>query len=247
MNDAAFFEALRQSALFGGRLSSVQVRGITGLLDGFRTAGDGRAKTLAYGLATARREVGAAMVPVREGFKATDAEARAYVRRKGYRYAEPVGGQVYYGRGYPQLTWHANYRASSADVGVDLVANPDALLEPEIGARLLFRGLLDGRWNAAGKGLGAYLPDAGPDDLMNARRTVNVLDHWQDVAGYYRVFLDAIAAAGGTETLRDVRMDLTGAEADALKAVLAWRANCPPPKDFAAHERVARWYKEMPA
>ena len=42
------------------------------------------------------------------------------------------------------------------------------------------------------------------------------------------MFLDAIAAAGGTETLRDVRMDLTGAEADALKAVLAWRANCPP-------------------
>lgn len=83
-----------------------------GILDGFAATGDDRAKTLAYGLATARREVGAGMVPVREGFKKTDAEACAYVlRHYPTKYGRPAGrwGHVYYGRGYVQLTWLKNY------------------------------------------------------------------------------------------------------------------------------------------
>ena len=197
MDRVAFYNALRASKLFAGKLTAGQVRGMEGILDGFAAVGDGRDKTLAYGLATARREVGAGMLPVREGFKATDAAACAYVKRQGYAYAASVGGRVYYGRGYVQLTWHKNYAACSADAGVDLVANPDAALDPAIGGRLIFLGLLDGRWNARGKGIAHYLPTVGDDDLKNARRTVNLTDHWVVVAGYYHVFLDAIRKAGG--------------------------------------------------
>ncbi|MGO4402638.1 peptidoglycan-binding protein [Bosea sp. RAF48] len=61
-----FFAFLRsgKAPMFGTSLSSGQVKGIEGILDGFTRTGDGRDKTLAYGLATARREVGAGMVPV---------------------------------------------------------------------------------------------------------------------------------------------------------------------------------------
>ena len=87
-----------------------------------------------------------------------------------------------------------NYQRSSADAGVDLVKDPDAMLDPEISARVLIRGLIDGRWNGSErKGVGAYLP-AQPNQ---ARRTVNGLDRALDVAGYYRSFLTAIQAAGG--------------------------------------------------
>lgn len=191
---AKFFAHLRSGAapMFGRSLSKGQVAGIEGILDGFAVTGDGRDKTLAYGLATARREVGAGMVPVREGFKKTDAEARAYVlKHYPAKYGKPAGpwGHVYYGRGYVQLTWLDNYQREG------IAADPDKALDPVFAAELMFKGLLDGRWNGAGKGIAFYLPTGGPDDLKNARRTVNITDHWEEIAGFYRQFMAAIDAA----------------------------------------------------
>ncbi|QND60325.1 hypothetical protein [Mesorhizobium huakuii] len=54
--------------MFGTSLSPAQVAGIKGILDGFLTHGDGRAKTLAYALATTVHQTGSHMMPVREGF-----------------------------------------------------------------------------------------------------------------------------------------------------------------------------------
>jgi hypothetical protein len=45
----------------------------------------------------------------------------------------------YYGRGLVQTTWKENYRDAGEDMGVDLVANPDKLLEPENAAKALAR------------------------------------------------------------------------------------------------------------
>ena len=212
-----FYAALRAPAnpLFGSRLSQGQVKGMEGILDAFVTHGDGREKTLAYALATAYHETGRRMAPVREGFAKTDAGARRAVnnlaRRRGpnsavARYAKPAGphGHVYYGRGHVQLTWLDNYRRSSADAGVDLVADPDAMLDPEISARVLIKGLLDGRWNGRGKGIAHYLPTHGRDDLRNARRTVNVTDKWELIGGYYKSFLMALQSAGGVPKSRSV-------------------------------------------
>lgn len=205
MNRAIFYDAVRASGLFGKTLSASQVYGIEGLLDAFQAVGDGQASTLAYGLATAYHETGARMVPVREGFATTDAGARRAVNnlaaKRGpnsavARYARPAGphGHVYYGRGHVQLTWLDNYRDSSDDAGVDLVANPDAMLDPVVSARVLFLGLLDGRWNGQKVGLRAYL-DKG--DVLGARRTVNVQDKAADIAGYYKRFLACLATASG--------------------------------------------------
>lgn len=203
MQRAYFYSALRLD-LFKPGLTSGEVGGIEGLLDAFVTHGDAKADTLAYGLATAFHETGGMMVPVREGFASSDASARRAVNnlaaKRGpssavAKYAKPTGphGHVYYGRGHVQLTWLDNYRRSSADAGVDLVANPDFMLDPEISARVLWKGLLDGRWNGSGKGLRHYL-DAG--DVKGARRTVNALDKAETIAGYHRRFMNAIAAGG---------------------------------------------------
>lgn len=202
---AAFYASLRRrsSGVFGTSLSQKQVNGIEGILSAFHTHGDGNPKTLAYALATAYHEVGGRMVPVREGFAKTDAGARRIVKSR--KYGKPTGpyGHVYYGRGLVQLTWEDNYRRSSADAGVDLVKNPDAMLDPVPSARVLIKGLIDGRWNGQGKGVAAYLPKNGPDDLKNARRTVNITDKWQTIAGYYQAFMTAIEAAGGLSGLYD--------------------------------------------
>lgn len=198
-----FFDEIRGTWIFPNGLSQETVDGINGLMKAFREYGDGKIDTLAYGLATVRAEVGADMQPVREGFAKTDAGARRAVRRLARRrgprsavakYARPAGpyGHIYYGRGYVQLTWLDGYRRSSADAGVDLVANPDAALDPEIGARILWRGLLDGRWNRRGKGLRFYL-DKG--DIKGARRTVNVQDRAAEIARMHETFLSALEKA----------------------------------------------------
>jgi predicted chitinase len=191
--------------LFDRPLTRRQRRGVHGLLDAFVQHGDGRADTLAYGLATVYHETGKLMVPVREGFARSDASARAKVRRLAARrgpgsgparYGQPAGphGHVYYGRGHVQLTWAANYDRCSVDAGVDLLADPDAMLDAEISARLLWRGLLDGRWNPEGHGLRQYL-DQG--DVVGARYCVNLTDRAEDLARYHAVFLAAVEAAGG--------------------------------------------------
>lgn len=199
MDRKVFFNALRRrdSGLFGTSLSKGQVAGIEGILDAFATHGDGRDKTLAYALATAKHETGSRMVPVREGFAKDDASARRIVAKRAY--GKPAGryNHVYYGRGQVQLTWIDNYKTSSNDAMYDLVAYPDKMLDPVISARVLIKGLLDGRWNGRSRGIAFYLPTNGPDDLKNARRTVNITDKWEEIGRYYRAFLAAIKEAGG--------------------------------------------------
>lgn len=217
MNLKKFFDEVRP--MFGV-ITVEQVRGIEGILNAFKEVGDGDQDTLAYALATAFHETGKRMVPVREGFADTDAGARraveALARRRGpnsavARYARPVGphGHVYYGRGHVQLTWLDNYAKSSKDAGVDLVANPDAMLDPRISARVLIRGLMDGRWNGRGKGLDHY---EGEDEFLSdseaadARRTVNVQDKAVQIAGYHRRFYNALTKAGfGAIQQKEVR------------------------------------------
>jgi hypothetical protein len=192
---ADFYSHVRKSGLFGKFLEDSEVRGIEGILNAFRIYGDGRPKTLAYALATAYHETGGWMIPVREGFAKTDAIARRIVARRPYGKPHGKYGHVYYGRGHVQLTWLDNYARTGKLLHVDLVADPDKMLDPLISARVLVEGLIDGRWNGQKKGIAWYLPDNGPDDLENARRTVNILDKWALIAGYYRIFLVAIEAA----------------------------------------------------
>lgn len=210
MDRAAFYDALRtsQTQLFGTSLSTSRVQGMEGILNAMAEVGDNRNETLAYALATAYHETGARMVPVREGFAPTDEAAirdvAALARKLGpnsppARYGKPAGpyGKVYFGRGQMQLTWLENYQGCSADAGTDLVKDPDAMLDPKISARVLIRGLMDGRWNGQHKGIAYYLPTNGQPDLKDARRCVNGTDCWQKIAGYYEAFLAAIKAAGG--------------------------------------------------
>lgn len=208
MNNKTFFASVKAS-LFSKGLSQSQVDGINGILAAMDEVGDGDQDTLAYALATAYHETGARMVPVREGFAKTDAGARQAVAKLAvkrgpnsapakYGKSTKPYGHAYYGRGHVQLTWLDNYKRSSEDAGVDLVKDPDAMLNPRISARVLIRGIMDGRWNGQGKGIDYY---EGSDDILSdaeaeeARRLVNVKDKAKLIAGYHRKFYEALTKA----------------------------------------------------
>jgi hypothetical protein len=139
------------------------------------------------------------MQPIREGFKSTDKDARAYVLKHHYKYAniDPVTWQVYYGRGLVQLTWIDNYKKMGSIIGVDLYHNPDKALDMKISVAILIEGMTRGtssRGDFTGKALEDYFGKEFADPI-NARRIVNGTDRAELISTYYFKFLEALKKA----------------------------------------------------
>lgn len=180
MNRAAFFPAARRS-VFRGYLNQDQVDGLNDILDAYDLYYPKlNQKWLAYMLATDYHETAATMLPIEE-----------YGRGRGLPYGrvDPVTGQTYYGRGYVQLTWEANYAKMTPICGVDLVANPEQVLKPSNASKVMFYGMENGSFT--GHKLGDYLTDTRTD-FYNCRRIINGLDRAAMIAEYAQDFLQAI-------------------------------------------------------
>lgn len=167
-----FFNSIRPTF---GPFSASQVAGIEFLLGKMGEAG-WPVGWVAYGLATAWHETAKRMEPVREGLDVSEEW-----RRKNLRY------YPYYGRGYPQLTWDYNYRKAGEKLGLgeELVRNPDRLLEPEIAAAVMVRGMEEGWFTT--KKLGDYLSETGPGETRQfvlARYIINKQDKAALIATY---------------------------------------------------------------
>lgn len=182
LNRSAFFDRVR-AAPFGGRLSASQVAGIEAILDAC-PAMLGLA-SLAYCLATTFHETARTMRPIEE-----------YGRGKGRTYG-PTG---FWGRGFVQLTWEANYAKATAalrKLGVltaadDLVKTPALAMRPDVAAAILFYGMVEGWFT--GKKLADYF-GPGRNDPVGARRIINGTDKAATIAGYHATFVDALTAS----------------------------------------------------
>lgn len=108
-------------------------------------------------------------------------------------------GTGYYGRGFVQLTWERNYRKFSDLLGIDLVGEPNRVLDPAIGAKILVLGMRDGLFT--GVGLGKYFKEGYPPEWLNARRIVNGVFHAEYVSRA------AVAAFGAMKSGTDIAMN----------------------------------------
>lgn len=94
--------------------------------------------------------------------------------------------QGWYGRGFSQLTWKKNYLKFSPVVGIDLVANPDAVMNPAIGAKILVFGMVNGTFVSAGLKssvkLSRHFQTGKTPDWIGARSIVNGTFMAEDVA-----------------------------------------------------------------
>ena len=82
-------------------------------------------------------------------------------------------------------------------MGVDLVADPDAALDPGIAAEVMVRGMAEGWFT--GRKCGDFLPDTGPaspDQFREARRIINRTDRARLVADYALIFQGALYEGG---------------------------------------------------
>jgi predicted chitinase len=70
------------------------------------------------------------------------ASGAAYEGRTSLGNTQPGDGVRYKGRGFIQITGRTNYKWYGQEVGVDLLANPDAALRPDIAAKIMARYFL---------------------------------------------------------------------------------------------------------
>lgn len=209
MNKTTFFAYARR-APFGGRLSQAQVDGTSAILAEAERRRLPDEQT-AYVLATAFHETGGRMQPIEENLNyttaaqikktwpsrfSTVAAAQPYVRNPqalankvyGGRMGNirPNDGWLYRGRALAQITGKDNYKKYG------LGDNPDAALEMATAIRILFDGMINGKFT--GKRLADFF-DGGKEDPVGARAIVNGTDKASLIAGYYRNFLDSLVAA----------------------------------------------------
>lgn len=172
-----FFTTIRPTA-FGNKMTQGQVDGCNAILDQWEIRKpNGDIRWLAYMFATTKWETAHTMHPIEE---------YGHGAGRPYGVPDPVTGHVYYGRGYVQLTWKANYQTMSGPTGVDLVNHPELALDPKVAADIMFYGMEHGSFT--GVGLGKYFNGPAIEDPYNARRIINGLDHAQDIANIYQMF-----------------------------------------------------------
>lgn len=192
--DPQYFYLMIRRKIFAGILTQSHVDGMNLILDKFETSEYTDFRHLAYILATAFHETGNKMVPVREGFAKTDAEARRIVSKYSYGQPDGITGHVYYGRGLVQITWKENYDRLGKLLGYDFVNNPDLTLDPKISVDILFEGMLKGvskKGDFTGKSLETYFNET-TNDPLGARRIINGNDRAGLIEHYHNVFLNAL-------------------------------------------------------
>jgi putative chitinase len=203
----AFYDFLRGNALLGPTISKSEFEGCDAIITACVRELYPVSYT-AYALATSYLETAHTMQPIKE------LGGTAYYTRmydiKGQRPAKAkelgnlaVGdGARYPGRGYVQLTGKKNYAKATAKLremglDVDLVANPDLAMRPDVAALVMAIGMKEG-WFTTRK-LSDDLPASGVATLPQftaSRDIINGTDRQADVASYAFQFQTGLVQGG---------------------------------------------------
>lgn len=151
----------------------------------------------AYMLATVKWECANKWRPVEE-----------FGHGKGKPYGLPVTvtdtngekyANIYYGRGYVQLTWHQNYVNLGQKIGLgnQLEIHPEKTLDPQTAYRIMSFGMRHGSFT--GVGLPRYIHD-DVCDYYNARYIINRLDQADKIAMFAQIFEEQLGTNIISET-----------------------------------------------
>lgn len=202
-----FYDFLRGNKMLGPKISAAEYEGCDKIIRACAVA-NWPISYVAYALATAYHETAHTMEPVKE-YGGTAYYTRMY-DIKGNRPAKarelgnlaPGDGAKYAGRGFVQLTGKTNYAKATTKLkalgyDVDLVAQPDRAMEPEIAAAIMVYGMAEGWFT------GRKLPDdlparglAGLRQFVLSRDIINGTDKDDEIAAYAIDFQTGLQQGG---------------------------------------------------
>src|SRR5438270_1456514 len=190
-NHATFFNEYKKA--FNTKLTQGQIDGLESIINSIEQDPDiTDVRWADYMLATVKHECADRWQPIEE-----------YGKGKGRKYGSPVTvkgsdgkaySNVYYGRGYVQLTWDYNYKSLSTAIGLNdsLYINPALALDPSDAYKVMSYGMRNGTFT--GKKLANYI-NGSTCDYKNARRIINGLDQWQLIQGYAQKLQSVLQAS----------------------------------------------------
>ena len=188
INRKFFFDQAR-TYLFGGALKQSQVNGMTTILDAWEESWSEKDdRWLAYMLATAHHETDQSMKPIEEYGKGQGRTYGQNLKMDGTRYTNTTN--IFYGRGFVQLTWYENYDKAGKKLGQDFIKNPALVMRLDNAGEIMFNGMNEGWFT--GKKLSNYF-NSTTEDWVSARRIINGLDKANLIEGYGKHYYAAIS------------------------------------------------------
>lgn len=186
-----FYDTIRARLYPKVGLKQAQVDGLNWLLEHFEQ--DDRmsdVRWVAYALATTKRETGDEYEPIAE--KGPRSYFAKYDFRRDLGHNAVGMGWKWRGRGYPQCTGLRNYTLFSRILGIDLVNDPDQMLDRNVAYQTMVIGMTQGLFT--GRKLADYINDK-KCDYVGARWIINSQDKAVLIADHATIFETALRAA----------------------------------------------------
>lgn len=177
-----FYQQIREKGLFK-TLTQKQVDTIDAVLNEVYAQTVTDIRQVAYIFATAYWEAHNPKKPQERFTPIKEFGGEAYLKSKRY--------YPYYGRGLSQLTWNYNYKKEGKRLGIDLLNNPDLILDIPLAANSHVYNMITGGYT--GKKLSDYINDS-KCDFKGARRIINGQDKADEIAAIAQKFLACLTA-----------------------------------------------------
>lgn len=136
-------------------------------------------RQVSYILATIYHETATTFKPIEEYGKGKGKPYGQFFDVNGSKYTGLTN--LYYGRGFVQLTWLSNYVRAKKEIGVDFVNHPELALDFNNAIKIANYGMVEGWFS--GKKLDDYI-NTLKTDYVGARYIINGTDKAQLIASY---------------------------------------------------------------
>lgn len=180
INKVAFYQSIRDKGLFK-TLTDTQVKSIDAIIFECEKQGVEDMRQVAYIMATAYWEAHNPRKPELRMTPMKEFGGEVYLKGKKY--------YPYFGRGFSQLTWDYNYKKEAKRLGLDLMNNPDLILDIQVAANSHVYNMITGGYT--GKKLSDYINTA-KCDFEGARRIINGVDKKEEIAAIAQKFLTCL-------------------------------------------------------
>lgn len=139
-------------------------------------------------LATTHHETDRTMTPIEEYGKGKGRKYGKRLKMSGKAYTDTQN--IFYGRGFVQLTWYENYQKAGKKLGVNFIKNPGLTLDLKYATQIMLLGMIQGWFT--GKKLSNYFSTT-KEQWVNARRIINGTDKAQLIASYAKKYYACIS------------------------------------------------------